>query len=430
MANRRLTFRADPTSNQESVLLNARKLHQLLYNACLAHRRYEWRKNRKSVDYFTQQNILPEFKAFWTDYQSLNHGSLQATVKRVELASNSFLLGIRKRPKFKSIRDYSGWTYPDGRQGFKVEVQSTQKYAVNCGWVKLNDLNIRLRIRGRFKYWGKPTTCTVVYRPHRNEWWVSFTVKIDEPTPKFGSESELDYESMVAFDLGTETALTCYDGSGFTLVDNPRFDTEFRPKIKQASQELRRKQRPVKGKQKASSRWKKANRKISKLKGKKAAVRKDWQHKVTTDLARRYDIVVTEKLNTRGMTRKAKKGSKRKQQKTGLNRSILDVGFATLNQMALYKVIGKGGLHLTIDTKKVKPSQRCPSCGKVHLEWASLSNRYHICDACGFEIDRDQGSVLVMFNVACNQQPGLGTSLVSRRCSSSTSEDSKHTGSM
>jgi putative transposase len=413
----------------------------------LAHRRFEWRKNRQTVDYFTQQNIIPDFREFWSDYQLLNLSSLQATVKRVDLAHSSFLKKIRKRPKFKSIRDYSGWTYPDGRQGFKVEVQSTQKYAVNCGWVQLNDLGIRLRIRGRFKYWGKPTTCTIVYRPHRDEWWVSFTVKIDEPVPKFGSESELNYErcdpapvsgarerapreSMIAFDLGTETALTCYDGTEFTRIDNPRFDSDFKPKITQASIALRRKQRPVKRKHKASSRWKKVNRKISKLKAKKASVRKDWQHKVTTDLSRRYDIVVTEKLNTRGMTCKAKEGNKRKKQKAGLNRSILDVGFGTLNQMTLYKIVGKGGFHLTIDTQKVKPSQRCPNCGKVHKEWAELSNRYHVCDDCGLEIERDKGSVLVMFNVACNQQPGVGTPLVSRRCSSSTSANRKHTGSM
>ena len=430
MLTRRLTFRAYPSPTQKSSLFKARKLHQLLYNACLAHRRFEWKKNQKTVDYFTQQNIIPDFREFWTDYQSLNLSSLQATVKRVDLAYSSFLKKICKRPKFKSIRDYSGWTYPDGRQGFKVTVQSSQKYAVNCGWVQLNDLGIKLRIRGRFKYWGKPTTCTIVYRPHRDEWWVSFTIKIDEPAPKFGSESNLNYESMVAFDLGTEIALTCYDGTEFTQMDNPRFDSEFKPKITQATKALRRKQRPIKRKQKASSRWKKVNRKISKLNAKKAAVRKDWQHKITTDLSRRYDIVVTEKLNTRGMTRKAKKGSKRKRQKAGLNRSILDVGFGTLNQMALYKIIGKGGLHSYIDTKKVKPSQRCPNCGKVHKEWAELSNRHHICDDCGFEIERDKGSVLVMFNVACNQQPGVGTPLVSRRCSSSTSANRKHTGSM
>lgn len=150
---------------------------------------------------------------------------------------------------------------------------------------------------------------------------------------------------------------------------------------------------------------------------------------MTTDIASCYDIVVTEKLNVKGMTRKAKTG-KRSKQKAGLNRSVLDVGFGTLNQMALYKILGKGGLHITIDTRRVKPSQRCPSCGTVHKEWAQLSNRYHVCDDCGFEVPRDQGSVMVMWNVAAARQPGLGTGLVNRRCSSSTDSTRKHTGSM
>ncbi|WP_287289513.1 transposase [Okeania sp. SIO2B9] len=429
MANRRLTFRLYPTKVQKEKLFLVRKLHQLLYNACVAHRRFEWRKNRSNVDYFTQQNALPGFRQQWSDYQQLNLSSLQATVKRVDLAYNAFFKGIRKRPKFKSIRNYSGWTYPDGRQGFKVQIEKCQKYSVNCGWVTLNDLGMRLRMRGRFKYWGKPTTCTIVYRPHKDEWYVSFSIKTSEPLPLFGSKSPLDYESMVAFDLGTQTALTCYDGYGFDEISNPRFDREFAPKIQQASRQLKRKQGPIKGKQKASSRWKKAKRKISKLKAKQSAVRQDWQHKVTTDIASCYDIVVTEKLNVKGMTRKAKTG-KRSKQKAGLNRSLLDVGFGTLNQMVLYKILGKGGLHITIDTRRVKPSQRCPSCGTVHKEWAQLSNRYHVCDDCGFEVPRDQGSVMVMWNVAADRQPGLGTGLVNRRCSSSTDSTRKHTGSM
>ena len=98
--------------------------------------------------------------------------------------------------------------------------------------------------------------------------------------------------------------------------------------------------------------------------------------------------------------------------------------------MALYKILGKGGLHVTIDTKKVKPSQRCPQCGKVHQEWAKLSNRHHICDDCGFEAPRDKGAVMVMWNVAAGKQPGLGTNLVSRPCSSSTDTPRKHTGGL
>jgi len=91
-----------------------------------------------------------------------------------------------------------------------------------------------------------------------------------------------------------------------------------------------------------------AQRRVSKLQRKVALQRADWQHKVTSDIASRHDIGVTEKLNTRGMTRKAKKrcdpargqrakeraprqGNKRKKQKTGLNKSILSVGFGTLN---------------------------------------------------------------------------------------------------
>ena len=121
-----------------------------------------------------------------------------------------------------------------------------------------------------------------------------------------------------------------------------------------------------------------------------------------------------------------RKGGKRK---AGLNKSILSVGFGTLNQMLTYKIEQKGGLVLMLPTKTIKPSQRCPKCGVVHKDWADLSNRYHVCSACGFEIPRDRGSVMVMYNVAVNQQLGLGTSLVSLGCFSSTSATRK-TGSM
>jgi len=89
-------------------------------------------------------------------------------------------------------------------------------------------------------------------------------------------------------------------------------------------------------------------------------------------------------------------------------------------------------LVIALPTKQVKPSQRCPNCGTPHKEWAELSNRYHICNNCTFEIPRDRGSVMVMYNVATNKQPGLGTSLVDCGCLSSTdsSRKRKHTGSM
>jgi Transposase and inactivated derivatives len=197
------------------------------------------------------------------------------------------------------------------------------------------------------------------------------------------------------------------------------FTQRSEAKIRKVARLKRRKRAPKKG-IKASRRWKKINRRESQLKAKVARQRRDWQHKVTSEIASHYDIGVTEKLNTKGMTRSAKgKGKKRK---AGLNKSILSVGFGTLNQMITYKIEQKGGLVFILPTQTHKPSQRCPQCGAVHKEWADLSNRYHVCSGCGFEIPRDRGSVMVMYNVATNRQSGLGTSLVSLGCLSTTSK--------
>ncbi|MGL6344820.1 MAG: RNA-guided endonuclease InsQ/TnpB family protein [Waterburya sp.] len=429
MALRRYTFRLYPNKSQERELLAARRLHGYLYNACIGHRRFEWKKNQKTVDYLEQQNCLPAFKKEWVEFAYLHSQALQSTVKRVDLAYNSFFKGLRGLPKFKSIRNYSGWTY-SSKSGWKAKTNGKH------GTVTLNDLGITLKMRGRFKSWGTPTTLTIVYKPSKKQWFASFTVNIEVQLPMFGSNSELKYESMVAFDLGTATAITCFDGKEFEEISNPRFTQVAEKKIKKLSKALRRKRKPDRKKKiKASSRWKKARRKISQQQKKVANQRRDWQHRVTSDIARRYDIGVTEKLNTKGMTRKARQDNKRKRQKAGLNKSILSVGFGSLNSQIAYKIEAKGGIVLTLNTRRIKPSQRCPQCGIVHQEWANLSNRYHICGGkkgCGFETPRDRGSVRVMYNVACNNQKGLGTSLSSVDVFSSTSSKSKrkHTGSM
>lgn len=438
MATRRQTFRLYPNKQQETKLLQARRDHAYLYNACIAHRKYEWRANHKSVSYFEQQNCLPAYKKEWVEFAYLHSQALQATVKRVDLAYNAFFQGLRKPPKFKSIRKFSGWTYP-ATSGWKANTSGKH------GSVNLNDLGVKIKMRGQAKQWGKPTTLTIVYKPGLKQWFASFTVEIPDVTAlrvrqfgldgnrqdsdcltKFGSQSDLVYNSIVAFDLGCETAITTYDGETAEQISNPRFTQKTETKIKKVSKELRRKQAPNRNKKiKASRRWKKANKRVAQLQRKAGNQRKDWQHKVTSEISGRYDIGVTEQLNTKGMTKKANKGSKRKKQKAGLNKSILSVGFGTLNKMLTYKIESKGGLMVILPTKEVKPSQRCPKCGSVHKEWAELSNRHHVCPSCGFEVPRDAGSAMVMYNVVTNQQPGLGTSLVSLGCLSTTSKASK-----
>jgi len=116
------------------------------------------------------------------EYSALHSQSLQATVKRVDFAYQRFFQGLTKKPKFKSICRYSGWTYP-AQSGWKVN--STGKH----GTVTLKDLGMTLKMRGKAKDWGTATTLTIVYKPSQRQWYASFTVEVEVPEPKFGSQS-------------------------------------------------------------------------------------------------------------------------------------------------------------------------------------------------------------------------------------------------
>lgn len=113
-------------------------------------------------------------------------------------------------------------------------------------------------MRGQVKKWGIPTTLTIVYKPYLNQWFASFTVNVEVIEPLFGSNSELNYESLLAIDLGTETALTGFDGSEFIEIQNPRFIKSSEQEVKNLSKKLRRKRSPnYQKKISASKRWKK-----------------------------------------------------------------------------------------------------------------------------------------------------------------------------
>ena len=395
MMTLRITSRLYPSKSQTAKLFEARRLHAYLYNACVEHRKTSYQRFGKSINYLTQQAALVPFKEDWEEYKALNHGSLQATVKRVDFAFQRLFKGIGGYPKFQSIRKYSGWTYPDARQGFKV--YST---GVN-GYLELRDLGFAIQLRGKARTWGTPTTCTIVYR--NGNWYASITVNC-EPVRETGT-------GAVGIDFGVLTAAALSDG---TKVENPRLLASSQNKVRIASKAKRRKRSPnFKKKVKGSKRWKKASKRVSKLQRSVANQRQDWTHKVAADIVSSNSFVATEKLNLKGMTAKPKKG-KRKRQKTGLNRSLLDVGMGMLRSAIEYKLIEAGGYLVEVPTLTVKPSQTCPNCG--HQEKKTLEQRIHDCPKCGLVEDRDVAAAQVMLNWA----KGLGTSLSNVDGSSST----------
>jgi putative transposase len=406
MMTRRVTFRLYPSKAQTAKLFEARRFHAYLYNACVEHRKTSYQKFGKSVTYLDQQNLLPAFKGDWQEYKQLGAHSLQATVKRVDFAFQRFFKGLGGYPKFQSIRHYSGWTYPDGQSWV---AHSDGKN----GYLELRDLGLKLQMRGQARTWGNPTTCTTVYR--NGKWYASMTVNCI-PTRSTG-------DGAVGLDLGCKEAITLSSGE---QISKPEFIKVGTRKVKAASKKLRRKRAPNRNQKiKASRRWKKQRKAVSQLQRKVTRQREDWLHQTTSNIVSSNSLVAGEQLNVKGMTASAKQG-KRKAQKAGLNRSILEVGFAMIGKMFEDKLAEAGGFYVESPTRKLKPSQRCAKCWELTPK--TLADRVHICSnpKCGHTEDRDVNSAQVNLIWA----KGLGTSLLDADALSSTAKTRKTAGSM
>ena len=377
MATKRVTFRLYPNKIQNQQLHYWRRLHCLLYNACVEHRRTSYKRFGKSVNYLDQQNCLPEFKKCWVEYQELGSHALQATVKRCDYAFQRFFKLKAGYPKLKSVRRYKGWTYPC-KSGWKACSSGKN------GYLKITNLG-NIKMRGQARDWGTPTTCTILFK--QGKWYASITIDC------LPSRIQTD-QGAIGLDFGTHHAVADSNGS---VIDNPKFIKQAQAKINQIAKKSRRKRPPNYQKRiQASRRWKKANKAVSKIQAKVARQRQDWQHKVATQIVSSNSLVATEKLNLKGMTRKAK--GKRKRQKSGLNRSLLDVGIGNLKSLIKYKVTEAGGFYIEVPTQKVKPSQTCPNC--AHQKKKELSERVHSCSKCGATYDRDVAAAKVMLQYA------------------------------
>ncbi|MEH2322167.1 MAG: transposase [Nostoc sp.] len=426
-----MTFRLYPNQKTESILRYHRKLNKDLYNAAVNNRFNQYKTYNHKVDYFEQQNCLPAFKEVWIEYKQLPSHALQATLKRVDFAFERWFKGLGKRPKFKSIRHYSGWTYPDCA-GFKVESNGEN------GYLNLSKIG-KIQMRGLALYWGKPTTCTIVYR--NGKWYASITVNVLDQI----LQVEILPVGAVGIDLGCNSALSITDGEKHQQIDAPKFLRNAEHLIKKASKDKRRKRAPDRKKKiKASRRFKKAQLKVSKFNRKVANQRQDWVHQVASLITSSNSMVATEKLEVKNMTAKAKKATqcglggfpheqlrqegKRKKQKAGLNKSILDVGFGMLRSTIKYKIEQIGGVFVEVPLREVKPSQTCPKCGHQHKK--TLDIRVHECGVCSYRQDRDIAAAEVMLYWAKGTLPGFGTSLADADLASPTSRTRKTAGSM
>jgi putative transposase len=144
---------------------------------------------------------------------------------------------------------------------------------------------------------------------------------------------------------------------------------------------LRHYQRVLARKQRGSANRAKARPKLARQHARVRDARRDFLHKTSTDLVRRFDTIVLEDLHVAGMVRS---GGARKR---GLNRSIAQTGWAQLRTMLTYKAERAGRRLLVLD-RWYPSSKTCSACGHL-LAILSLRTRVWVCPGCGARHDRD-----------------------------------------
>lgn len=360
---RAYVYRLDPTPEQAVAFAQWAGACRVVYNLALEQRRDHWRPGR-SFTYSQQQRELTLLRADVDWLRAVPVHALQMAVRAVDTAFQRFFLGLGAFPRLKRKGEHDAFTLPDPSYlGFKrLNANRGAVKIPKLGWVNL----VGWRTLG-----GELRNLTISRKARH--WYVSIAWCADVQNP---AKSNLP---SIGIDLGVRVFAATSNGAKIEPLNA----------FKRIEDKLAKAQRVLARKTKFSANWKKQKAKISRIHVDAANARKDYLHKLSTELAKSHGVVKIEKLNVRGMSASAsgtvKAPGRNVAQKRGLNRSILDQGWSMFATMLRYKLTERGGE--LVEVPAAHTSQTCNACGHVDAKNRSAS-RFK-CTACGHEDHAD-----------------------------------------
>lgn len=185
--------------------------------------------------------------------------------------------------------------------------------------------------------------------------WVDTVIK---PLPKT--------DRNIGLDVGITSLIATSNGD---KIANPKHFTALRAKLKRVQKSLSRKQ-------KGSNNREKQRQKVARVHGKITDNRKDFLHKLTTQLVRENQTIVVEDLAIKNMVKNHK-----------LALQISDASWGELIRQLAYKCEWYGRTLIKID-RWFPSSKRCGNCGYI-VDKMPLNVRKWDCPKCGINHDRD-----------------------------------------
>jgi putative transposase len=347
-------YRLYPSPTQGRLLEDTLEACRRWYNACLAERKNAWEQEHRRIGKFEQLRKVKEYRKENEYAGKLHSHILQVVVQDLDKAFAAFFRRVKAgespgHPRFKGKNRFDSFGLKEYGNGFKVDGRR----------LKLSRIG-RIRVRWHRPLEGKIKT--VRLRRQAGKWSACFACEVEEqPLPPTGK--------AVGIDVGVHHLLATSDGE---VVENPRW-------YRTAQAKLRILQRRVSRRKMGGGNRKKAVLALQRQHEHITDQRRDFWNKVVHSLIIRYDVIVLEELQIRGMVRNRH-----------LSKSLLDAGWGTLKR-GLVDQAAEADRQVVW----VSPAYTSKTCFLCGAEWKdlSLADRWVEC-SCGWSMDRDVNAAL------------------------------------
>lgn len=350
-AQRAYRFRLYPDREQEKLFHRTFGCCRFVYNRMLADKKAMYEETGK-----TKRLTPAGYKKDFPWLKEVDSLALANVQLHLEAAfARFFEPGKNRYPRFKSKH------------------RSRKSYTTNVvnGNITLEDGRLRL-----------PKAGTVRIRQHRRipEGYVLKSVTVSmEPSGKYYASLLYEYPARENQTPGADREDAKVLGIDFAMRGMAVFSdgsrAEYPGYYRLAQERLARDQRRLSKCKKGSRNYEKQKRRVALRHEKIRNQRKDYLHKLSRDLADRYDAIAVEDIDMQAMSRSLSFG-----------KSVMDDSFGAFRTMLAYKLEEQGKTFVKVG-RFFPSSKMCSRCGNVKKE-LRLDERVYRC-SCGLCMDRD-----------------------------------------